>query len=162
MLQDNQKLKDASASLIGALESLEERTKELLKRLPDPVCQRVKPLRQRLPEKSAETKLSVSERFQNVVGILNEVDKFNREITLTSEVRTLPDGPSVEVVAVYIGIGQAFYASADGTVAGIGTAQKDGWVWKPDNTAGPRIAEAIAILKNEKVAKFVQLPIEIL
>jgi seryl-tRNA synthetase len=161
MLEENTKLKEASVSLADVLVSLEERTKELLKRLPDPICQRVKPLSQRLPEKTGETQLTTSERFQNVVGILNEVDKFNREITISSEVRTLPDGTSVEVAAVYAGIGQAFYASADGSVAGIGSATDEGWVWKPNNEASSQIAEAIAILKNEKVATFVRLPVEI-
>ena len=161
MLEENTKLKQASASLEGTLLDLEKRAQGLLKRLPDPIRQRVKPLSQRLPENPDETKLSISERFQNVVGILNEVDKFNREITVTSEVRDLPDGSSVEVAAVYIGIGQAYYASANGSVAGTGTATDEGWVWKQNNEVAPKIADAIAILKNEKVASFVSLPVEI-
>jgi FtsZ-binding cell division protein ZapB len=161
MIKENEKLKQASAALNDTLVSLEEGTKRLLKRLPDPIRERVKPLSQRLPENSSQTKLSVAERFQNIVGILNEVDKFNREISMTSEVRTLADGSSVEVTALYIGIGQAYYASANGKVAGTGKASEEGWVWKPDNEAAAQIAETIAILKNEKVASFVQLPVEI-
>ncbi len=161
MLEENEKLKQASASLQDTLVYLEQQTGQLLKRLPDPIRERVKPLSQRLPEDPKDTKLSISERFQNVVGILNEVDKFNREITVTSEVRTLEDGSSVEVAALYVGIGQGFYASANGTVAGIGTAAEDGWVWKPANEAAVQISDAIAILKNEKVAAFVQVPVEI-
>lgn len=161
MLEENTKLKDASTSLQDTLITIEQRTRQLLKRLPDPIRNRVKPLSQRLPENPNETKLSVSERFQNVVGILNEVDKFNREITVTSEVRNLPDGSSVEVATVYVGIGQAYFASANGAVAGIGTATDAGWVWKQNNQAAPQIADAIAILKNEKVASFVLVPVEI-
>lgn len=161
LLEENNKLKEASVSLQDTLITLEQRTRQLLRRLPDPIRNRVKPLSQRLPENPDETKLSVSERFQNVVGILNEVDKFNREITVISEVRDLPDGSSVEVATVYIGIGQAYYASANGSVAGIGTAADEEWVWKQNNQAAPQIAEAIAILKNEKVASFVLMPVEI-
>lgn len=161
MLKENEKLKEASFSLEGTLLALEDRVKRLLKRLPDPIRERVKPLSQRLPNDIKLTQLSISERFQNVVGILNEVDKFNRDITTTSEVRTLEDGSSVEVTAVYIGIGQGYYASSTGTVAGIGTVSKDRWVWKPANEAAGQIADVIAILNNEKVASFIQVPVEI-
>ncbi len=89
LTEENDKLKQASVSLGDTIAILEERTRQLLVRLPDPIRERVKPLSQRLPEKGAETKLSIAERFQNTVGILNEVDKFNREISLTSEVRTI-------------------------------------------------------------------------
>jgi hypothetical protein len=140
---------------------LEVRTKGLLPRLPGPLRERVRPLSQRIPEHTDETKLSLSERFQNVVGILNEVDKFNREITVTSEVRTLGDGTAAEVTAIYLGIALGYYVTAKADAAGVGTASADGWVWSPANDAAARIAKAIAILKNEKVAEFVQLPLRI-
>jgi FtsZ-binding cell division protein ZapB len=161
LVEENERLKNASASLNDILKSLEGHTQKLLKRLPDPIRQRVKPLSQRLPDDANETKLSMAERFQNVVGILNEVDKFNREISVTSEVRTLADGSSVEVTSLYIGIGEAYYVSANGTVAGVGVASEQGWIWKPANEAAPQIADVIAVLKNEKVASFIQLPVEI-
>ena len=161
MIEDNEKLKEASNSLGSTLVSLEGRTKQLLKRLPDPIRERVKPLSQRLPDDNIECKLSVAERFQNIVGILNEVDRFNREISVTSEVRTLKDGSSVEVTALYIGIGQAYYASGNGNIAGIGTVSKNGWDWRQANEAAYQIIDVISILKNEKVATFIQLPVEI-
>ncbi|HIJ70808.1 MAG TPA: DUF3450 family protein [Planctomycetes bacterium] len=161
LLEENEKLKEASTWLLTTVIKMEDNIKLLLQRLPDPIRERVKPLSQRLPEKNEQTKLSTAERFQNVVGILNEVDKFNHEISATSEVRTLSDGSCVEVAAIYIGIGQAYYTSANGKIAGVGTASEDGWVWKPFNEAAGKIAEAIAILKNEKVASFVPVPVEI-
>jgi FtsZ-binding cell division protein ZapB len=161
LLAENDKLKEASAGLAESMVALEIRTRTLLAKLPDPIRERVKPLSQRLPENTGDTKLSFSERLQNVVGILNEVNKFNREVTMTSEVRTLPDGSSAEVTALYTGIGQAYYVSADGKHAGSGTASSEGWAWTPDNGIAPQVAETIAILKNEQVASFVQLPVEI-
>ncbi len=161
MIKDNDKLKEASSALDKTLITLEERIKRLIRRLPDPIRERIKPLSQRIPEKPDQTKLSVSERFQNIVGILNEVDKFNRDITVTSEVRNFPDGSSVEVAALYIGIGQAYYVGAKGAVAGIGLATDQGWAWKPNNQAAPQIAELIAIFKNETTASFVRVPVEI-
>jgi hypothetical protein len=159
--QEHERLKEASLALDGMIALLEVRTKSLLPRLPDPLRERVRPLSQRIPANTDDTKLSLSERFQNVVGILNEVDKFNREISVGSEVLDLPDGKSVEVAAMYVGLGQGYYVGANGSVAGIGASGPDRWIWTPANEAGPRIAEAIAILRNEKVASFVQLPIHV-
>ena len=161
LIEENEKLKQASSSLKETVVEQEAGTRKLLKRLPDPIRERVKPLSQRFPENPDETKLSLGERFQNIVGVLNEVNKFHREITVTSEVRELPDGTSAEVTVFYVGIGYAYYANGNGDVAGIGTTSTDKWVWKPANDDAPRITEAIAILKNEAPAAFVQLPIEI-
>ena len=160
LLEQNERLKQASSSLEAVLAELESGVKKLLPRVPDPVRERLKPLSQRLPENSEETKLSLSERFQNVVGILNELNKTNREITVTSEVRTLPDGTSAEVTALYLGIAQGYYTGANNTLAGIGTSTEEGWVWTPANEIAGKVADAIAILKNERVASFVQLPID--
>ncbi len=161
MMEENKKLKDASASLNEIIKTLEKRTKQLITRLPNPIRERVKVLSQRLPDETEQTNLSVAERFQNVVGILNEVNKFNRDITVTSEVRELPDGTSAEVTALYVGLGQAYYVGAKGNIGGIGYVSEEGWVWEPANEAASRIAQVIAILKNEQVASFIQVPIKI-
>jgi septal ring factor EnvC (AmiA/AmiB activator) len=161
MIDENEKLKESSSTLFDIVGSLEAKAKNLLTRLPDPIRERVKPLSRRIPDDTQESKLSLAERFQNVVGILNEIDKFNREISLLSEVRNLDDGTSVEVTAMYIGIGYGCYVSGDGRIAGTATPTDDGWVWKPATQAASQIAEAIAIMKNEKAATFVQLPVEI-
>lgn len=163
LLEQNERLKEASSSLKETVDDLEVRTKTLLSQLPDPIRERIKPLSQRFPENPGETKMSLSERFQNIIGVLNEINKFNREITMTSEVRDLPDGSSVEVTALYVGIGQGYYVSAKGDIAGVGTVSKQGgWGWKQADKAADEIREVISILKNETVAKFVQLPVEIL
>jgi FtsZ-binding cell division protein ZapB len=161
MVEENETLKQATASLGGVLSNMEGRVRHLIVRLPEPIRQRIKPLSQRLPNNSEQTNLSTAERFQNIVGILNELDKFNREISVTSEVRTLADNSSVEVAVLYLGLGQAFYTSSNASVAGTGTASDTAWVWKPNNPAAAQIADAIAIFKNEKVASFVQVPVEI-
>ncbi|MDR4506920.1 MAG: DUF3450 domain-containing protein [Candidatus Brocadiaceae bacterium] len=161
LIEESEKLKNASVSLNGTVAELEIRTRELLKRLPEPIRERVRPLSQRFPENPDKTKLSLGERFQNIVGVLNEVNKFNREIVVASEVRELPDGASAEVTVLYIGIGKAYYVSGNGNAAGIGTSSPDGWVWSPANDAAAGIAGAIAILNNETAAAFVQLPIEV-
>ena len=86
LLDENERLKEASAALDDTVLTLEQRTTELLKRLPDPIRDIVKPLSQRFPEDPEETELSLAERFQNIVGVLNEINKFNREVDRKSVV----------------------------------------------------------------------------
>lgn len=162
LLAQNEALKAATVSLQTRLAAMEQGIADLLKRLPEPIRERIKPLTQRLPQDAeAAAKLSLSERFQNVVGILNEVEKFNSEITMTSEVRQLPDGASAEVTAVYLGISQGYYVGRGGTIAGIGRPTPEGWTWTPADASAPAIADVVAILKNEKVASFVQIPVTV-
>ena len=161
LVDENDKLKEASETLRGIVAGLESRTAGLIQRLPDPIRERIKPLSKALPEDPNKTERSLSQRFQNVIGILNEANKFNREITVTSEVRTLADGSVAEVAAVYVGLGQAYYTGANGTVAGVGRPSENGWIWEPANDAVDQIADAIAILKNEKGASFVTLPVKV-
>jgi len=161
LVEQNDKLKSAGESLKSIASNLEASTLALNKRLPDPIRERIKPLSQRLPEDPNETKLSLSQRFQNVIGILNEVNKFNREPTVTSEVRTLADGSVAEVTALYVGLGQAYYVGAKGTVAGVGRPSESGWIWESSNDTADEITDAVAILKNEKVASFVPLPVKV-
>jgi hypothetical protein len=115
-----------------------------------------------IPAEGEETKQRLDERFRNVLFVLKQVHKWNREITVRSEVRNMPDGTTVEVAVLYVGIGQAYYAGASGKVAGIGNATEAGWVWTPINEIAPDVATAIAILKNERVAAFVRLPVKVL
>ncbi len=157
----NAKLKEASSALSATVVSLETRTRKLLTRLANPIRDRVKPLSQRLPDDPKKTESTLSQRFQNVVGILNEVNKFHREITMTSEVQDLPDGSKAEVTAMYVGVSSGYFVGGKGKIGGVGKATADGWVWQPANESAPQIAKAIAILKNEQPASFVQLPLEI-
>jgi len=159
LVAENEKLKEASEELKATVSKLEGRTKELLVRLPAPIQARVKPLSQSLPEDSEEAENSLSERFMNVVGILNDVNRFNREITVTSEVRKLADGSSAEVAAFYVGLGQAYYLNQARQVAGVGSATADSWVWTEANDAAEAIGRAIAILKGDEIAGFVPLPV---
>ncbi|MCA9285206.1 MAG: DUF3450 family protein [Phycisphaerales bacterium] len=161
LVAENERLEEASAALESMVTGFEQRTRGLLARLPGPIRELVKPLSQSIPDDPNDTKLSLSERFQNVIGILNEINKFNGQISVTSELRELPDGSSAEVTAMYIGIGQGYYVGGNGTIAGVGSATADGWVWTPANDAAGSIAEAIAILKGEQVAHFVKLPVRI-
>jgi chromosome segregation ATPase len=159
LVDESERLKRGSGVLAEALGTLEARTLALIARLPESLREHVQLLSQRIPRDAGESRQSLSERFQNVIGILNEADKFNRTISLSSEVRTLPDGSQAEVTALYVGLGQAYYVTARADAAGIGTASPEGWTWRPANEIAPAVARAVAVLQNEQEAAFVPLPV---
>lgn len=161
LFDESEALKAASATYAEMVLGLEGRTRELLVGMPEPILDRVKSLSQRIPKDAESTKLSLSERFISIIGILNEVDRFNREITLTSEVQQLPNGTTAEVAVMYVGIGHAYYVTNNGDAAGVGTSTAEGWTWKEADAAAADIALAIDILKNKEIAQYVRLPIQI-
>jgi hypothetical protein len=160
LVKESDSLKNASATLVNRIFTLERNVLKLLPSLPQPVQDRMKPLSQRIP-KSQETDLSLSERYQNVIGIINELNKGANEIAVVSEVRDLPDGSTAEVQTLYLGFGRAYYCTNKGDVAGVGYPAADGWKWEPNNPIAKQVADSIAILKNEKTAEFISLPISV-
>lgn len=159
--QDVTKLKAATADLTQTIGEFETTTLALLRRLPEPLRKRLEPLSQRVPEDAGKTRLTTGERYANVVGLLNELSKANREITLTNEVRDLGGGRTAEVTTLYVGLARAYYVTAKGDAAGIGEPTDAGFVWSPANHLAADIARAVAIYKNEQVAAFVQLPVQV-
>jgi len=162
LASEKSKLVHAAEALSDAIGPLEAKARELVALLPDPIGQRVAPLSRRIPEsKEAQARLSLSERFQNVIGIFNEVNKFNQDLTVASELRALPDGTTAEVTAVYVGLAQGYYVTADGRAAGIGEPAPGGWKWTPANELAGPIAEVIGVLQEGKNPLYVPLPVRI-
>lgn len=160
--EEKERLVKTTEGLVQDVIGLETGLRSFLTKAPDPVRERVRPLSQRLPAEPARATSSTSERFQNVIGIMNELGKFGREVTLASEIRDLEDGTRVEVTAMYLGFGQAYYVNAEKGIAGVGRPDdKEGWVWSMDPGIAPDVQQAIGIYRNELPAAYVRLPVRI-
>lgn len=160
LLAENDELKATGARLLEAVTVMEHEVKRLWKTLPDPIQTRVQLLYQRIPEDAAKSRVSAAERFQNVLGILNEVNKANSELTVNYEVHTLADGKPSEVKALYVGLAQAYFVSAKGE-AGIGRPTPDGWQWEASTTIGNKVLLALEIMQGKQTPAFVPLPVKI-
>lgn len=158
-IRDQEKLKALSDTLAVEVGKAEKRVLEILKRAPEPIRVKVRPLSQRIPEKPEESKAGLGERLQNVVGILNEINKFARDVTVASEVMTVQSGESFEASVIYFGLGQAYYVNQLGSAAGYGVVDDNGWVWVPSNGIAQAVSDVIAVHRNEKTAAYVTLPI---
>jgi Protein of unknown function (DUF3450) len=157
---ESDQLKAVGTTLIGSVSGMEAEVRGLWKTLPDPIRTKLQPLYQRIPEDSAKTKVSIAERFQNVLGILNEVNKANNEITVSYEVHNLADGKPSEVKAIYVGLAQAYYVSAKGE-AGIGRPGPEGWTWEPSKAVAPDVLMALEIIQGKQSPAFVPLPVKL-
>lgn len=160
LLDQNDDLKASAAKLAVAATSLEARVKQLYASVPEPVQSKLQPLYQRIPEDPAKTKASVAERFQNVLGILNELNKANNDLLVNYEIHELADGKPAEVKAIYVGLAQAYYVSAGGE-AGIGRPGADGWKWEPSKAVANDVLTALEIQQGKHTPAFVALPAQL-
>jgi FtsZ-binding cell division protein ZapB len=160
LLAENDQLKAAGSRLTDAVTRMEAEVRRLYSVLPEPIQSKLQPLYQRIPEDAAQAAVSAAERFQNVLGILNELNKANNEITVSYEVRTLADGKPSEVKVMYVGLAQAYYVSARGE-AGIGRPGAAGWTWEPSKAVAPEVLMALEIIQGKQTPEFVPLPVKI-
>jgi FtsZ-binding cell division protein ZapB len=160
LVAENNQLKATAAQLTQTITGMEGEVRRLFKMLPEPIQTKLQPLYQRIPEDPAKTRAAAAERFQNVLGILNEAGKANNEISVNYEVHTLSGGKAAEVQAIYVGLGQAFYVSAGGE-AGTGHPTPDGWKWEPSNGIARDLLTVLEIIQGKQTATFVPLPVKI-
>lgn len=156
----NDALKATAAQLNDAVAGMEGQIRKLARQMPEPIATKLQPLLQRMPAEGAPSRVSTAERFQNVLGILNELNRANSEITVAYEIRTLADGTSSEVQVIYVGLAQAYYISPRGE-AGIGRPSEDGWRWAPAPEAAASILLALEIIQGKHSPSFVPVPIDI-
>ena len=158
---ESDRMKSTADGLATTIAAMEADIRKLAKVIPDPIRLKLEPLFQRIPSDPSKTNASVAERFQNVLGILNEVGKANSEISVSFEVRTLSDGTSGEVQTIYIGLGQAYYISPKGET-GVGRPAPDGWKWeKLPDAFNNKVLTALEILQGKHIPAFVPLPVQI-
>jgi hypothetical protein len=156
-LAEDEQLRVAGGQLSEAVAAMEAEVRRLFKVLPDPVQTRLQPLYKRIPEDPNKVRVSTAERFQNVLGILNEVNKANNEISVSYEVRNLADGRPSEVKVIYVGLAQAYYVSARGE-AGIGRPTAEGWKWEPLEAISKDVLMALEVLEGKHTPVIVPLP----
>lgn len=161
-LEDEQKRLEAAANAVGAaIDRFEDQVVRQMKAFPDPLRRAIAPLARRIPDPGKRKHLSLSERMQNVVGILSEVDKFNSTLSVSKETRRAADGTEYAVDTLYLGLGQAFFVSQDRQQAGVGYPADGVWQWADKPELAPMIREALDMHHNLQPAAFVGLEVQV-
>lgn len=161
LVEENERLKTSGQALQDSVRDLEGRVQTLFKVLPEPMQGKVKSLLDRIPLDPEHSKITLAERFQNILGILNEVNKINSEITLATEVRTLASGKPAEVRTIYVGLAQAYFVTSKGDSAGIGRPTAAGWEWTTDDSIAPKVVAAVMTLQGKNKPAFIPLPLKL-
>jgi len=158
-----EELKEATAVVKTAIRPLELRVLQLSEALPDNKKTALSKLIDRIPDRNTperSIRSTLTERMQNIVGILNQMEVFNNAIT-TDKISHSKDGQSFTVDVIYFGFAQAFYVNEDYNTAGYMTVDtENGWTdhEAPELTAN--IRRLIRVANNEIPAEFVTLPIQ--
>ena len=155
---DREKLLASNKALEAVVPNLESKTRDLIKKLPDPLVEEIAPLVRRLPDPDKQSRLSISQRLLTVVGILNKIDKFNTGITITSEIRNIGEN-SVEVKTLYYGLAGAYFASESSGYSGTGKPGSDGWIWTENAEISKEVVDLIQTYEGAREATFVTLPV---
>ncbi|MGA1016299.1 MAG: DUF3450 family protein [Limisphaerales bacterium] len=159
--QEKSNLTQFGDRLKALLADLERSVIALNSRLPVGLQQAVATMISRIPEDPNQTKVSLSARMVNVVGFINEVNKYNGSISVVSELRRNESGSELQVKVIYVGLAQAYFSSPDGSFAGMGIPGDNGWEWSEQPSLAPAIQQAIAIYEGSAPAAFVDLPMTI-
>ncbi|HKQ60145.1 MAG TPA: DUF3450 family protein [Candidatus Polarisedimenticolaceae bacterium] len=160
LVADGDALRATAAVFEEGVVDLEARVRGLYRRLPDPAREKIQPLYARMPADPRDTKVFLAERVQNVVGMLNELNKLDNEVTLVTEVRQMSDGKPAEVRAIYLGLAQAYFVGGRGE-AGVGRPGEDGWQWETSAEIAPAVLDAVEVLQSKAKPKFVPLPVRL-
>jgi len=155
-------IRDATDALVAVVPELEAGVKDLFHRAPGLVQEKIRVLHDRMPKPGADLKnITAAERFQNVLGILNELNKANNEINTVPEIHDLGNGKKAEVKVVYVGLGQGYFVNSNGDIGGLGLPSADGWKWNPDPAIAPKMRELVEGMKKAVAPKLVELPADI-
>jgi septal ring factor EnvC (AmiA/AmiB activator) len=136
----------------------EAKLKRVAVALPEPLRDAVQPLLARMPENAANTKMLAAERMQVIVGVLNELDKFNSSVAIYNQKRRNAKGEEVAVETVYVGLGAAYFVNEADTFAGTGAPGTNGWEWIEQPALAPSVRQVIKIYRSESAPAFVTLP----
>ena len=159
---DEERLRTAAKVVGDDVRKYEEWILNLSKFFPDPLSHKVSQFLKQIPKDAKRTKVSDGERMAIIIGVLNEVDKFNSSVTVVSELREIGSGETVEVKTMYLGLAQAYYVDGKEKNAAIGRPSSGGWDWQTANESAHNIHQAIAMYENiVKPATFVELPVTI-
>lgn len=155
-------LRDAAAIVEKKVRAYEADIHSLVKRFPEPLVDRISQFLAQIPVEPGASDLSLSERIIAVLRVFEEVDRFNKTVTVMSELRRVESGEIVEVKTLYLGLAQAYFVDGNKEFAAIGRPGAHGWVWTPDENHASEIGRSIAMYENLiKPADFVELPVSL-
>jgi septal ring factor EnvC (AmiA/AmiB activator) len=152
--------KNISESYLSTISDYEVRVSKLTSRFPLLLQRDAASVISALPEGGVSTR-PYSERLLVLASVLNQADKFNNQVRLVTDVKTLDSG-NVEVQTLYFGLGAAIFSDVTGGYAGRGVLGDNGWAWETvDPVQSAEIARAIRVYQSKEVPAFIKVGVTI-
>jgi hypothetical protein len=108
------------------------------------------------PEKQSQ---DVSKRLYNATELLAEVEKFQQQVHVHTELRKDPQGREFKMQMVYFGLAMAYGVNEDGSFAVTGRPGTAGWEFQERKELAAGIQELVKSAGDEKHASFNKLPL---
>lgn len=125
---------ETNAFLAEKIFAYEQRIKQLVPKLPQPLIDQLQPLLGKVSSQEDAPTAPLPNRLQNLVAIMTLIDEFNNRVTLSHTIKTLESGESLDVRVLYWGLAIAYAVNGDGTRAWVLSPDQSGWSWR-DATA---------------------------
>lgn len=155
--EDIRVLRSATNIVSTNLPALEQKVRELYAYFPTPLKDKVTTIVQKMGSQGMQT----SDRMALVIGVLNEVDKFNNGFTFQQE-EIREDNQTKLVDVLYLGLAVGYYADKEGQIGGMLIPADKEWEWIEKNDLAPLIHQAMQYYSGDiKPAMMVELPVEI-
>lgn len=168
LLEMQEKLESEQVLMQSQLEEAMTMALALHPRLPPPLHEQWQDMFPQLSHEGSSGKL------EDILGLFKLVEEFNQRIAMHRTIMKIPspDGQSLVllVTQVYLGAGQGWYVSDDGSHYGYGRAAVDGWRWWHMDEATAQLGrdlnpedllKTVGMLENPTTAGFVKLPVTI-
>jgi len=157
LLKDQTQLEQQQQQFAQQFALLNTKLSYLRHLLPPPL---VKSWQQEQQVLTAEADLSL--QLQVALAQLSSLAEFEQRISLHEMPLIAPSGKEVLVKQLYLGLGIAWFTSANGKYRGWGQANNTVWQWHFDeHTDAEEIKRAIAIFEKKSPADFVELPVKL-
>ena len=158
LLEQKNEIEETTRSLLEGVDALQIKVEETFKILPTPLAKRLQPFRQKLKNQIENNNISLRQRVDTLLSLLQAVSLYHRNISLERQEFSLEDGVSREFQVMYFGLGIAYFVNESGTVAGYGSPSKSGWVWQRDDSLALEISTGVDMLNNRAMPRFLKLP----
>ena len=158
LLGQKNEIEETTRSLLDGVDALQIQVEEAFKLLSTPLAKRLQPFRQKLNSQIGRNNISLRQRVDTLLSLLQAVSLYHRNISIERQEFSLEDGVSREFQVLYFGLGIAYFVNESGTVAGYGSPNKSGWVWKRDDSLALEISTGVDMVNNRAMPRFLKLP----
>ncbi len=158
LMEREEKAKDATEALFRGLQKVEKKVDDVFALLPTPLSERLSPFREKLDAGPQKARLTLRQRVETLISLMQAVHLFHRTVTLERQEFTLNDDQSREFMVLYFGLGVAYFVNESGTVSGYGLPSPSGWKWVRKDEIAREVTTGVQMVNNRAMPRFLDLP----